>query len=146
MAWSISAGEASMNCGASSWFREGFIAAKQVWPSAEILAPRKFLPCNSMPTVGGSAPAKSIRNFSLKWWARSDLNRGPSDYESPALTAELRARIVRMQRVTEFRSSRFSRRIPPLYPESAGAYDNTIRRSRTGFTPIRQHRDVFWKG
>ena len=24
-------------------------------------------------------------------WARSDLNRGPSDYESPALTAELRA-------------------------------------------------------
>ena len=28
---------------------------------------------------------------SLKWWARPDLNRGPSDYESPALTAELRA-------------------------------------------------------
>src|ERR1700722_11653331 len=28
----------------------------------------------------------------LEWWARSDLNRGPSDYESPALTAELRAR------------------------------------------------------
>ncbi len=26
------------------------------------------------------------------WWARPDLNRGPSDYESPALTAELRAR------------------------------------------------------
>ena len=26
-----------------------------------------------------------------EWWARSDLNRGPSDYESPALTAELRA-------------------------------------------------------
>ena len=26
------------------------------------------------------------------WWARSDLNRGPRDYESPALTAELRAR------------------------------------------------------
>src|SRR5438552_15036698 len=28
----------------------------------------------------------------LKWWAHSDLNRGPSDYESPALTAELWAR------------------------------------------------------
>ena len=28
------------------------------------------------------------------WWARSDLNRGPSDYESPALTAELRARQI----------------------------------------------------
>ena len=27
-----------------------------------------------------------------KWWAHSDLNRGPSDYESPALTAELWAR------------------------------------------------------
>jgi hypothetical protein len=27
----------------------------------------------------------------LKWWACSDLNRGPSDYESPALTAELQA-------------------------------------------------------
>ena len=25
-------------------------------------------------------------------WACSDLNRGPSDYESPALTAELQAR------------------------------------------------------
>ena len=28
----------------------------------------------------------------MKWWACSDLNRGPSDYESPALTAELQAR------------------------------------------------------
>ena len=26
-----------------------------------------------------------------RWWARSDLNRGPNDYESSALTAELRA-------------------------------------------------------
>ena len=25
----------------------------------------------------------------MNWWAHSDLNRGPSDYESPALTAEL---------------------------------------------------------
>jgi hypothetical protein len=27
-----------------------------------------------------------------KWWARKDSNLGPRDYESPALTAELRAR------------------------------------------------------
>jgi hypothetical protein len=26
------------------------------------------------------------------WWARRDSNPGPRDYESPALTAELRAR------------------------------------------------------
>ena len=29
-----------------------------------------------------------------KKWARLDLNQGPRDYESPALTAELRARPV----------------------------------------------------
>jgi hypothetical protein len=27
----------------------------------------------------------------LSWWARQDLNLGPTDYESAALTAELRA-------------------------------------------------------
>ena len=26
-----------------------------------------------------------------EWWARQDLNLGPTDYESAALTAELRA-------------------------------------------------------
>ena len=31
--------------------------------------------------------------FCERWWAHSDLNRGPSDYESPALTAELWARL-----------------------------------------------------
>ena len=34
-----------------------------------------------------------IKNIQL-WWARSDSNRGPRDYESPALTAELRARYL----------------------------------------------------
>ncbi len=29
------------------------------------------------------------------WWARKDLNLGPMDYESTALTAELRARHLR---------------------------------------------------
>ena len=28
------------------------------------------------------------------WWARQDLNLGPTDYESAALTAELRARFA----------------------------------------------------
>ncbi len=27
----------------------------------------------------------------MGWWARKDLNLGPTDYESDALTAELRA-------------------------------------------------------
>ena len=27
----------------------------------------------------------------MGWWARQDLNLGPTDYESAALTAELRA-------------------------------------------------------
>jgi hypothetical protein len=30
------------------------------------------------------------------WWARQDLNLGPTDYESAALTTELQARRVRM--------------------------------------------------
>ena len=30
-------------------------------------------------------------DLSPKWWARRDLNPGPRDYESPALTAELQA-------------------------------------------------------
>ena len=34
----------------------------------------------------------TIASWRLKgWWARKDLNLGPTDYESAALTAELRA-------------------------------------------------------
>lgn len=33
----------------------------------------------------------------MKWWARSDSNRGPRDYESPALTAVLQARWKRRE-------------------------------------------------
>jgi hypothetical protein len=40
------------------------------------------------------------------WWARQDLNLGPTDYESAALTAELQARLLptyhRRQRSNEF--------------------------------------------
>ena len=41
--------------------------------------------------------AFQLKNFNscvlhfLSWWARQDLNLGPTDYESAALTAELRA-------------------------------------------------------
>src|SRR5580698_4843294 len=46
------------------------------------------------------------------WWARKDLNLGPMDYESTALTAELRARFstYRMQRPLE-RRKQFAARV-----------------------------------
>jgi hypothetical protein len=31
------------------------------------------------------------QDLEIFWWARQDLNLGPTDYESAALTAELRA-------------------------------------------------------
>jgi hypothetical protein len=34
----------------------------------------------------------------VMWWALQDLNLGPMDYESTALTAELRARSLLMNR------------------------------------------------
>ena len=38
-------------------------------------------------------PAKGEKHWHcVHWWARQDLNLGPMDYESTALTAELRAR------------------------------------------------------
>ena len=33
----------------------------------------------------------ALPGSSTVWWARQDLNLGPTDYESAALTAELRA-------------------------------------------------------
>ena len=44
--------------------------------------------------------SKKLQRFIDGWWARPDLNRGPSDYESPALTAELRAQPVLNKLVT----------------------------------------------
>ena len=41
-------------------------------------------------------PERSEGPFTLKpypWWARLDLNQEPTDYESAALTVELRARV-----------------------------------------------------
>jgi hypothetical protein len=38
------------------------------------------------------------------WWALQDLNLGPMDYESTALTAELRARVF-MARLTSYRTT-----------------------------------------
>jgi hypothetical protein len=40
--------------------------------------------------VSGSDLMSDLRQVS--WWARQDLNLGPTDYESAALTAELQAR------------------------------------------------------
>ena len=37
---------------------------------------------------------QTIGNKHFKWWAREDSNLRPTDYESAALTAELRARGV----------------------------------------------------
>jgi hypothetical protein len=37
---------------------------------------------------------KSGSRFGRLWWARQDSNLGPMDYESTALTAELRARAI----------------------------------------------------
>jgi hypothetical protein len=36
--------------------------------------------------------SEAARTLENKWWARQDLNLGPTDYESAALTAELQAR------------------------------------------------------
>src|SRR5579859_468777 len=36
-----------------------------------------------------------MARFKVSWWARQDLNLGPTDYESAALTAELRAPCLR---------------------------------------------------
>ncbi len=39
------------------------------------------------------APLRRNSPESFRGWARQDSNLGPRDYESPALTAELQARI-----------------------------------------------------
>ena len=45
--------------------------------------------------IGHTAMQSEAKERSyLIWWARQDLNLGPTDYESAALTAELRARFA----------------------------------------------------
>jgi hypothetical protein len=39
------------------------------------------------------------------WWARQDLNLGPTDYESAALTAELRAQTFKINNLHAARYS-----------------------------------------
>src|SRR6266516_1791932 len=48
-------------------------------------------------------------NFSINEWERSDSNREPRDYESPALTVELRSRYICTKKYTA-RADIFSRR------------------------------------
>src|SRR5215510_6228070 len=43
-------------------------------------------------TRRGRLPRSPAHDHGSNWWAHSDLNRGPNDYESSALTAELWAR------------------------------------------------------
>jgi hypothetical protein len=40
------------------------------------------------------APLRHDSSESFRGWARQDSNLGPRDYESPALTAELQARMI----------------------------------------------------
>ena len=46
----------------------------------------------------------------MDWWARQDLNLGPTDYESAALTAELRApccyNVNKVEHLIQFLTSR----------------------------------------
>ena len=63
-------------------------------PAACTYNPGKVLTCSQ----GGRRREKRADQLIEKsgdvrsWWARQDLNLGPTDYESAALTAELRAR------------------------------------------------------
>ena len=81
-----------------------------------------MLPCPA-PTAN-----RRPRFSGLKWWAHSDLNRGPSDYESPALTAELWARHIVDKSGSEF-SERFflmlSRSVPVRRPLTLPAHSET---------------------
>ena len=45
----------------------------------------------------------SLRNY----WAILDLNQGPKDYESSALTAELMARILQRQSLEKYTLNKF---------------------------------------
>ena len=59
------------------------------------LRPRDYGAAFFRYAFGGIARLRAMRfgaaffRFAKKWWAHSDLNRGPNDYESSALTAEL---------------------------------------------------------
>ena len=44
--------------------------------------------------TNGESAVPNFRVIQAGWWARQDLNLGPTDYESAALTAELQAQRV----------------------------------------------------
>ena len=48
---------------------------------------------------GKIAQVHQEMDLSAEWWARRDLNPGPRDYESPALTAELQARLEEQEKM-----------------------------------------------
>ncbi len=50
--------------------------------------------CTSQSTSHGETGTQpNTRKLLMQWWARRDLNPQPRDYESPALTVELQARV-----------------------------------------------------
>ena len=66
------------------------------------------------PFLGKSLPetAQRFLEFAQVWWAQRDLNPRPSDYESPALTAELWARSpLDMRVVSGFQAAISERRL-----------------------------------
>jgi hypothetical protein len=58
----------------------------------------------------------------LKWWAQRDLNPRPSDYESPALTAELWARPKNLQRSISSEPVVQASYFPESFPWHAGHF------------------------
>src|SRR5436190_9903379 len=68
----------------------------EIWPASRSLwsALRKVKtpPAFTLLRRGGSV--RFFAALQSEGWARQDSNLGPRDYESPALTAELQARII----------------------------------------------------
>jgi hypothetical protein len=58
-------------------------------------APGQVMSTDLLPSCDPNARVQSeIVNGVVSWWARLDLNQEPTDYESAALTVELRARAL----------------------------------------------------
>ena len=64
-------------------------------PSGPVGIDSAVSPLTTSRSVAVDSPRGQLHSFlGFAQWARRDLNPGPRDYESPALTAELQARRV----------------------------------------------------